>query len=442
MLIAEFIFLIATLYIGSRFGGMGLGVVSGVGLCIEVFVLRMPPASPPVDVMLIIIAVVSCASILEASGGLKCMLQYAERMLRKDPKKITFFGPLVTYCLTLMLGTGHAVYTIMPIIGDIALKNKIRPERPMAAASVASQMGLVASPISAVVACYLGKDVLQIPGLEDLTLFKILMVNIPATLVGVLLLSLYSNFRGKDLEKDPDFIERMKDPEFKAEIEKSFNTTLNEVIPLKSKVAVLMFFTVLLLIVLTAVFPEVRMVGDGIVSMSMVIQMLMLAFGAVILIGTKTPVSHVSDTVVFKSGMTACIAIFGIAWMADTYFSAAMPEFKAIITNMVSESPWTFAFALAAVSIVVNSQAATAKILIPVAAAIGLPGPILIGLMPATYAYFFIPNYPSDIATVNFDISGTTKIGKYYLNHSFMLPGLIGLVSACLVGVTLAELII
>ena len=413
---------------------MGLGVVSGVGLCIEVFILRMPPAYPPVDVMLIIIAVVSCASILEASGGLKCMLQYAERMLRKDPKKITFFGPLVTYSLTLMLGTGHAVYTIMPIIGDIALKNKIRPERPMAAASVASQMGLVASPISAVVACYLGKDVLQIPGLEDLTLFKILMVNIPATLVGVLLLSLYSNFRGKDLEKDPEFIERMNDPEFKADVEKSFNTTLNEVIPTKSKVAVLMFFTVLLLIVLTAVFPQVRMVGDTAVSMSMVIQMLMLAFGAVILIGTKTPVNHVADTVVFKSGMTACIAIFGIAWMADTYFTAAMPEFKAVITNMVRENPWTFAFALAAVSIVVNSQAATAKILIPVAAAIGL--------MPATYAYFFIPNYPSDIATVNFDISGTTKIGKYYLNHSFMLPGLIGLVSACLVGVTLAELFI
>lgn len=150
------------------------------------------------------------------------MLQYAERMLRKDPKKITLFGPLVTYSLTLMLGTGHAVYTIMPIIGDIALKNKILPERPMAAASVASQMGLVASPISAVVACYLGKDVLQIPGIEDLTLFKILMVNIPATLVGVLLLSLYSNFRGKDLEKDTDFIERMNDPEFKAEVEKVF----------------------------------------------------------------------------------------------------------------------------------------------------------------------------------------------------------------------------
>ena len=152
--------------------------------------------------MLIIIAVVSCASILEASDGLKCMLQYAERMLRKAPKKITFFGPMVTYALTLMLGTGLAVYTIMPIIGDIALKNKIRPERPMTAASVASQMWLVASPISAVVFCYLGKDVLQLPGLEDLTLFKILLVNIPANLVGVFLLSLYSNFRGIDLEKD------------------------------------------------------------------------------------------------------------------------------------------------------------------------------------------------------------------------------------------------
>ena len=167
MLIPEFIFLLVMLYIGSRYGGIGLGVISGIGLLIEVFILRMPPASPPVQVMLIIIAVVCCAAILEAAGGLKYMLQIAERFLRKNPKRITFFGPMVTWLLSIMLGTGHAVYSIMPIIGDIAIKNQIRPERPMAAASVASQLALTSSPIAAVVACYLGKDVLQIPGLEN-----------------------------------------------------------------------------------------------------------------------------------------------------------------------------------------------------------------------------------------------------------------------------------
>ncbi len=444
MLIAEFIFLLMMLYIGSRYGGIGLGVVSGIGIVVEVFILRMPPANPPVDVMLIIIAVVSCAAILEAANGLKYMLQIAEKLLRKNPKRITFFGPLVTFTLSIMLGTGHAVYSIMPIIGDIALKNKIRPERPMAAASVASQLALTGSPIAAVVACYLGKDVLQVPGLENLTLLDILAVTFPATLLGTIAMSIYSNFRGKNLEDDPEFQRRMQDPEYKKQIENNSKTTLDEQLPFTAKLSVLIFLASLVLIVLIAVFPEVRTIGEGTkpISMGVIIQMMMLAFGAIILIATKTPVKIIPNGVVFKSGMTACIAIFGIAWMSDTYFQYAMPEFKAAITEMVNAYPWTFALALFAVSVVVNSQAATAKIMLPVAIAIGLPGPVLIGLMPATYAYFFIPNYPSDIATVNFDVTGTTKIGKWYFNHSFMFPGLIGVFTACAVGLTLADLIL
>ena len=444
MLIAEFIFMLMMLYIGSRYGGIGLGVVSGIGILIEVFVLRMPPASAPVDVMLIIIAVVSCAAILEAAGGLKYMLQVAEKILRKNPKRITFLGPLVTFLLSIMLGTGHAVYSIMPIIGDIALKNKIRPERPMAAASVSSQLALTGSPISAVVACYLGKDVLQLPGLEDLNLLHILAVTFPATLLGTICMSIYSNFRGRELDDDPEFQRRLQDPSFRDQILNTTKTTLNEELPFGAKLSVGIFLLSLVLIVLIAVFPEIRTIGEGArpISMGVIIQMMMLGFGAIILITTKTPVNKVPNGVVFKSGMVACIAIFGIAWMSNTYFDYAMPEFKAAITGMVNEAPWTFALALFAVSVVVNSQAATAKIMLPVAIAIGLPGPVLIGLMPATYAYFFIPNYPSDIATVNFDVTGTTKIGKWYFNHSFMVPGLIGVVVACCVGLSLAKIII
>ncbi|MDY6420478.1 MAG: anaerobic C4-dicarboxylate transporter [Succinivibrio dextrinosolvens] len=404
----------------------------------------MPPASAPVDVMLIIIAVVSCAAILEAAGGLKYMLQIAEKILRKNPKRITFLGPLVTFTLSIMLGTGHAVYSIMPIIGDIALKNKIRPERPMAAASVASQLALTGSPIAAVVACYLGKDVLQLPGLEDLNLLHILAVTFPATLLGTVCMSIYSNFRGRELEDDPEYQRRLQDPAYRDQILNTTKTTLNEELPFGAKLSVAIFLLSLALIVLIAIFPEVRTIGEGTrpISMGVIIQMMMLGFGAIILIATKTPVKTIPNGVVFKSGMVACIAIFGIAWMSNTYFAYAMPEFKAAITGMVNDAPWTFALALFSVSVVVNSQAATAKIMLPVAIAIGLPGPVLIGLMPATYAYFFIPNYPSDIATVNFDVTGTTKIGKWYFNHSFMVPGLIGVVVACCVGLSLAEIII
>ena len=453
ILIFEFLFLLGILYIGSRYGGIGLGVISGIGLVIEVFVFRMPPASAPIEVMLIILAVVTCASILEAAGGLKFMLQVAEKILRKNPKQITFLGPIATYTLTLMLGTGHAVYSIMPIIGDIALKNKIRPERPMAAASVASQLALTASPISAVVTVYLGKGLLDLfhqQGGESLTLINILSVTLPATFLGLMAMCFYSLRRGKELEADPENQRRLQDPIYRDQILNSTKTTLNDFIPQSSKNAVYIFLSSIVLIVVLALYEDIRtfeVLKEGVttqmvVPMGVIIQMVMLCFGGIILTTCKTSVKLVPEGVVFKSGMVACVAIFGIAWMSDTYFTYAMPYFKDGITAMVQAYPWTFIFALFAVSIVINSQAATAKMMLPVAITMGLPVPLLIGIMPATYAYFFIPNYPSDIATVNFDPTGTTKIGKYYFNHSFMLPGLIAVAVSCLVGIGLSQFLI
>ena len=453
VLVLEFLFLLVMLYVGSRYGGVGLGVISGIGLIVEVFIFRMPPASAPIEVMLIILAVVTCASILEAAGGLKFMLQVAERVLRKNPKQITFLGPIATYTLTFMLGTGHAVYSIMPIIGDIALKNKIRPERPMAAASVASQLALTASPISAVVTVFLGKELLDLfhlQGGESLTLVNILSVTIPATFLGMMAMSFYSMRRGKELEDDPEYQRRLQDPIYREQILNSSKTTLNDVVPQSSQNAVYIFLSSIIVIVALALLPQVRtfeLIKDGAtqeitVPMGVIIQMIMLCFGGLILLTCKTPVKIIPEGVVFKSGMVACIAIFGIAWMSDTYFTYAMPYFREGITSMVQAYPWTFIFALFAVSIVVNSQAATAKMMLPVAIAMNLPVPLLIGIMPATYAYFFIPNYPSDIATVNFDPTGTTKIGKYYFNHSFMIPGLIAVSVSCLVGIGLAEILI
>ncbi|MFA0552390.1 anaerobic C4-dicarboxylate transporter [Vibrio lentus] len=441
MLYFEFLFLLVVLYIGSRYGGIGLGVVSGIGLVIEVFVFKMPPTSPPVTVMLIILAVVTCASILEAAGGLKYMLQVAERVLRKNPKRVTLIAPFVTYSMTFLLGTGHAVYSIMPIIGDVALKNGIRPERPMAAASVASQLAITASPISAAVVYYLA----QLSDIQhSITLLSILMVTVPATLFGTLLLSLYSLKRGKELNDDPEYQARLKDPEWKKRIESTTATSLDEVLPTSARNAVLIFLLSIVVIVLVAMVPEIRTIvdGDKPIKMSVIIQMMMLCFGGIILLATKTDPRDVPNGVVFKSGMVAAIAIFGIAWMSDTYFQYAMPQFKSGIVEMVTNYPWTFALALFIVSVVVNSQAATARMMLPVGLGLGLDPALLIGLMPAVYGYFFIPNYPSDIATVNFDVSGTTKIGKWYFNHSFMSVGLIGVVGACCLGYALAQIFI
>ncbi|EIS4856804.1 anaerobic C4-dicarboxylate transporter [Vibrio parahaemolyticus] len=437
MLYLEFLFLLVMLYIGSRYGGIGLGVVSGIGLVIEVFIFKMPPTSPPVTVMLIILAVVTCASILEAAGGLKYMLQVAERVLRKNPKRVTLIAPFVTF----LLGTGHAVYSIIPIIGDVALKNGIRPERPMAAASVASQIAITASPISAAVVYYLA----QLSDIQhEITLLSILLVTVPATLFGTLLMSLYSIKRGKELEDDEEYQERLKDPVWREKILNTTATSLDEVLPTSARNSVLLFIASILVIVVIAMWPDIRTIVDGAkpISMAVVIQMMMLCFGGIILLATKTDPRDVPNGVVFKSGMVAAIAIFGIAWMSDTYFQYAMPQFKSGIVEMVTNYPWTFALALFIVSVVVNSQAATARMMLPVGLGLGLDPALLIGLMPAVYGYFFIPNYPSDIATVNFDTSGTTKIGKWYFNHSFMSVGLIGVIGACCLGYVLGQIII
>ncbi|MGM0415720.1 MAG: anaerobic C4-dicarboxylate transporter [Thermodesulfobacteriota bacterium] len=441
MLYVQFMFLLLMLYLGSRYGGIGLGVVSGIGLAIEVFIFQMPPTSPPITVMLIIMAVVTCASILEAAGGLKYMLQLAERLLRSNPRMVTFLGPLVTYTMTFMLGTGHAVYSVMPIIGDVALKNNIRPERPMAAASVASQMGITASPISAAVVYYLSQLTEIAP---NITLFSILGVTIPATLLGVIAASVYSLRRGAELKDDKDFQKRMEDPVYRKRIEETTATTLGEVLPASARHSVILFGLSLVTIVVIAMFPEIRTISgaEKAIKMSVIIQMMMLAFGGLILLVTKTSTAKVPEGVVFKSGMVAAIAIFGIAWMSDTYFTYALPSFEAGIIDMVHTYPWTFALAMFVVSVVVNSQAATCRMMLPVALGMGLSPALVIGIMPACYGYFFIPNYPSDIATCNFDITGTTKIGKYYFNHSFMFPGLIGVGTACCLGYLIAQVLI
>ena len=438
VMIIELLIVLAALYVGSRYGSLALGAISGIGLAILVFGFGLKPGTPPTDVIYIIIAAVTCAGTLQASGGMDWMIQVAERMLRKHPDHITFLGPLTTFFLTVLVGTGHVVYTIMPIICDIALKKNIRPERPCGVASIASQVGITCSPIAAAVVAFV--TISNANGFM-VSIPQVLMVTIPSCLCGLMCAALASYKRGKDLDKDPDFLARKADPEMYKYMYGSSATTLDKVISKEAKASVFIFLSALLVIVLFA-FCQMIHVQDGrtlaeaieLPKMNIIIQIIMLTAAAANIMFCKAEPKKAVGGAVWQSGMVAVVAIYGIAWLADTYFGNYLDEMKLMLSDLVTNYPWSIAFVFFLVSVLINSQGAVVVAMLPLAYELGIAGPVLLGVLPSVYGYFFIPNYPSDIATVNFDRSGTTKIGKYLLNHSFMMPGLICVTVSTIVG--------
>ena len=436
-MIIELLIVLSALYVGSRYGSLALGAISGIGLAILVFGFGLKPGTPPTDVIYIIIAAVTCAGTLQASGGMDWMIQIAERMLRKHPDHITFLGPLVTFFLTVLVGTGHVVYTIMPIICDIALKKNIRPERPCGVASVASQVGITCSPIAAAVVAFVTISnangyMVAIP--------QVLMVTIPACVCGLMCAAAASFKRGKDLDKDPEFLRRKADPEQYQYMYGSSATTLDKVISKEAKASVFVFLGALVVIVGFA-FCQMFHIGDKTVAqvinlpkMNICIQIIMLTAAACNIMFCKASPKKAVAGAVWQSGMVAVVAIYGIAWLADTYFGNYMDQMKVMLTDLVTAYPWSIAFVFFLVSVLINSQGAVVVAMLPLAYELGIAGPVLLGVLPSVYGYFFIPNYPSDIATVNFDRSGTTVIGKYLLNHSFMMPGLVSVGVATILG--------
>lgn len=437
----EFLVVLGSLFFGARISGIGLGLIPAIGLMILVFVFGLVPGKPPITVMLIIVAAVSCAATLQATGAIDWMILQVEKLLRSYPKMITFLGPISTWGLTVIVGTGHVVYTLMPIIADIAHRQGIRPERAVAVSSVASQMAITASPVAAATAAFLTQ---QTEAGSGITMVHILLVTIPATFCGLMLAALWSNFRGKDLKDDAEYQKRLADPKMREYMFGSEQTMMGQVFNWKAWLPVLMFLGALIFIVFLAQFKEYRPLLDNgkAAPMTLLIQMILMAVAALILIITKAKPAKVVEGNVFKSGMMAVTVIFGIAWMSNTFFSAHEAEMEAVTKSFVAYAPWAFAFALFFVSVFINSQGATTLLVMPLGFAAGIHPLILLGVFPAVYGYFFIPNYPSDIASMNFDRSGTTKIGKYLLNHSFMVPGLIGVTTACIVGSIIAQLFV
>jgi anaerobic C4-dicarboxylate transporter DcuB len=428
------------LFYGARKGGVALGLLGGIGIVIMTFVFGLKPGKPPVDVMLTIIAVVAASATLQASGGLEVLLKGAERILRRNPKYVSILAPFTTCFLTILCGTGHVVYTMLPIIYDIAIKNNIRPERPMAASSISAQMGILASPVSvAVVALVAFLAKAPVDG-HVIDFVQVLSITIPSTLAGVLLIGIFSWFRGKDLDDDPEFQKRIADPEQREIIYGESASLMGKILTRDQWTAMWIFLGSIAIVACLGAFPALRpMFGGKPMSMVLTIQMFMLLAGALMIIFTKTDPSIIGKTEVFRAGMIAVVAVFGIAWMADTVFEAHLPELKEALTELVKTQPWTYAIALLLVSKLVNSQAAAISAMVPVGLAIGVPPGYIVAFAAASYGYYILPTYPSDLAAIQFDRSGTTRIGKYVINHSFILPGLIGVSTSCLVGYFLAS---
>lgn len=427
----QLLFVLLAIIVGARVGGIGLGVFGGLGLAVLTFVFGLEPTTPPIDVMLMIVAVIAAAGCMQAAGGLDLMVKWAEKILRRHPQRITLLSPLVTYLFTFFAGTGHVAYSVLPVIAEVARETGIRPERPMGIAVIASQQAITASPISAATVALLS----MLAGYH-ITLFDILKISIPCTLVDVLVGAIYSMRVGKELKDDPVYQARLKS----GELSGANYCTAEVANPGKALTSVLLFLGATVGIVLFGSIDSLRpsfQTSEGVVVMQMahIIEVLMLSVAALILLLTGTSGMKAAKSSVFNAGMQAVVAIFGIAWMGDTFISGNIAVIKENIFGLVTDMPWLFGIALFVMSILLFSQAATIRALLPLGMALGISPYMLIALFPAVNGYFFIPNYPTVVAAINFDTTGTTRIGKYVLNHSFMMPGLISTIVAVGLGI-------
>mgnify|MGYP001738307314 CR=1 FL=1 len=432
LVIIQLLIVLALIFIGARVGGIGLGIYGMIGVFILVYGFGLAPGSAPIDVM-IIVAVITAASALQASGGLEYLVGVAAKFLQKHPEHITYFGPITCWLFCVVAGTAHTSYSLMPIIAEIAQTNKIRPERPLSLSVIAASLGITCSPVSAATAALISQDLLGAKGIE---LGTVLMICIPTAFISILVAAFVENHIGKELEDDPEYKRRVAagliNPEAACE---EVQKAENEHDP-SAKHAVWAFLFGVALVILFGFLPQLRPEG---VSMSQTIEMIMMSDAALILLVGKGKVGDAVNGNIFKAGMNAVVAIFGIAWMGNTFYVGNEKILDAALSSMISSTPILFAVALFLLSIMLFSQAATVTTLYPVGIALGINPLLLIAMFPACNGYFFLPNYPTEVAAIDFDRTGTTRVGKYVINHSFQIPGFITTIVSILLGVLMVQ---
>lgn len=446
MIWIQFLIVLIMILIGANLKGIGLGVMGMVGMLIFVSVFHMHPTEPPLDVMLIIIAIVTTGAALQAAGGLDYLVSIAEKIIRSNPSQITFLAPITTYFLCLFAGTSHIVYSLLPIISEVAAKKRIRPERPLSVSVIASHIALTGSPMSAATAAMAA--ILAYPS----AVVDIMKVGIPSCLLGVLAGAFAVRKKGKELINDPDFIEKMKDPEFAQSIDADSAENKKAIKP-GAKTAVLIFGIAILLVVLCGAFPSIvpntgkgelnfSVKADGTLTMGSVIEIITLSATALIMLITKTSAEAVTKASLFTSMATAVISVFGVVWMSSTFMANNEHVIKGALGGIAQAYPWTFTFAVFLMGALMFSQAATTRTMMPLGVALGITNPNLLAMFPAVNSDFILPGYPTLLAAINFDRTGTTKIGRFVVNHSFMLPGFVIIGTAIIIGFLLSHILL
>ena len=437
---AELAVLLASIVLGARLGGIGLGPMGGLGLLVFVFLFRLPPGSPPGNVLGMILAVITALSLMQAAGGLDYVIQLAEKVLRRNPRRITILAPLVTYFLIMASGTQHVIYALLPVIAEVARKAGIRPERPLSMSVIASQHGLVASPVSAATVALIAGLTVSGVGLP-----QIMLITIPSTLLGVIAGTLSVAFRGRELAEDPEYRRRLAagivtPPADRAELAGAERK--------KAVGSCMVFLAAIVAVVLIGLFPALRPIYEkaaegvtetGQVEMGRAVMIVMMAAAALLLLLFRADPEKAVKGSIMKGGLTAIICILGVSWMGSSFFEGNQSAIVSAISSVMQTQPWIFAAGLFVLSILLFSQAATITILVPVALALGLPVPLIVGAYPAVNGNFFLPTYGTVLAAVSFDQTGTTRIGRYLLNHSFMLPGLVTTATATVAASILAQ---
>ena len=413
---------LAAIVMGTRSSGVGLGIWGGVGVMVLVFVFRLEPGSPPVDAMLIIISVVVTAGLMQVCGGIDWMVKVAAKAIENHPKQITLIAPLMAFLFSVGAGTSNVLYPLMPVIYDVSYRNKIRPSRPLSLSVVATGVALACSPVSAAMAAMV---TLTEADPYNFDLIQILAVAIPAAIIGIFLTSLVVRRLGKELEDDPEYQKRIAagtlDPPGTGDSVTVEATT-------QGRNAALIFLGSVVLIVVFGLFPDLRPQIDGDdgsapISMTVTIQLLMFTAAAIMILFCRPKVSEVNDSKVFKAGIVSAIALFGLAWLTDTFISAHEDDIVDTVGQWVSDAQWIFFLAIFLVCVLTTSQSTATRTIVPIGLAAGLSPALITGMWAGSFAGIYtLPTNGTQIAAANFDLSGTTTLGTKLIDHSYFIP--------------------
>lgn len=434
MIWVELAIVLLFIFIGARIGGIGIGLAYGAGVIALSLILGVPTkqAFIPVDVILIIMSVITAIAAMQVAGGMDWLVQLAENFLRKHPERITFYAPIVTFLMTLMAGTGHTAFSTLPVIAEVA-KVKACVLHVHSIAVVASQIAITASPISAAVVAFAA---MLVPfGVDYLTL---LAICIPTTFAACMVGAFVANFMGSELKDDPIYQERLAQG-----LIKLAGTQKREILP-TAKTATYIFLTAIILVVCyaAAISNSIGLIENPALGRNEAIMTFMLAAAVGIVLLTKIDAAQIPAASTFRSGMTACVCVLGVAWLGSTFVNAHVDGIKEVAGTLLADYPWMLALVLFFASMLLYSQGATTVALMPAALAIGVAPLTAVASFAAVSALFVLPTYPTLLAAVEMDDTGSTRIGSYVFNHPFFIPGVVTIASAVAFGFLFGSLFI